>query len=143
LQHNISLSDIQTISADLDIFIRQERETNIFATNELKEYVISKLEESFQDSKKEIDMMSINAPNDLGAVQTFSFIWNTKEEKVMQLKSLLEESKTKISSLDDKCLFEALRINYAKGFSPSCKYILEQLIIVTPKPFPGKNNLVF
>jgi len=127
----------------LDIFIGQERETNIFATHELKEYVKSKLEESFQDTKKEIDMMLIDAPNDLGAVQTFSFIWNTKEEKVMQLKSLLEESKTKISSLDVKCLFEALRINYAKGFAPSCKYILEQAIIVTPKPFSGKNNLIF
>ncbi len=127
----------------MDIFIRQERETNIIATNELKEYVKSKLEESFQDTKKEIDMMSINAPNDLGVVQTFLFIWNTKEEKVMQLKSLLEESKTKISSLDVKCLFEALRINYAKGFAPSYKYILEQPIIVTPKPFSGKNNLIF
>jgi len=126
----------------LDIFIGQERETNIFATNELKEYVKSKLEESFQNSKKETGMMSINAPNDLGAVQIFSFIWKTKEEKVMQLKSLLEESKIKISSLDVKCLFEALRINYAKGFASSCKYILEQPIIITPKPFPGKNNLI-
>ena len=92
--------------------------------------------------KKETEMMPINVPNDLGAVQTFSFIWNTKEEKVMQLKSLLEESKIKISSLDVKFLFEALRINYSKGFAASCKYILEQPIIVTPKPFPGKNNLI-
>ena len=142
MQHDINLSVIRKISADLDTIAQQERETNVFAINELKEYVKSKLEESFQDAKNETNSKSIDPPIGLGVWQTLSFILKRKEEAVIQLSSLLEESKTKISNLDSKCLFETLKIIFTKGFVPACTYVLDQPIIITPKPYPGPNSKI-
>ena len=130
------------MSTDLNTIAQQERETNVFAINELKQYVKSKLKKSFQDAKYETNSKSIEPPIGLGVWQTLLFILKREEESVIQLSSLLEESKTKISNLDSKCLFETLRIIYAGEFVPACTYVLNQPIIITPKPYPGPKSKI-
>ena len=132
------------MSTDFDKIIQQERESDASATTELKEYVKSKLDESIEQAKSETYSRPINVPVDLGVMVNLSYILEQKGIAQSQLESLLEESKTRISKLDVECVLEALRINYASGFIPACQYVLNQPIIITPKPYSEmpKNNSI-
>jgi len=132
------------MSTDFDNLIQQERETDVSAITELKEYVKSKLDESCEQAKSEIYSRPINVPVNLGAIGNLSYILEQQSMAQSQLESLLKESKTKISKLDVEDVLEALRINYRSGFTPAFQYILNQPITITPKPYSemSKNNSI-
>jgi len=130
------------MSVDFDEMIKQERETDLFAAIELKEYVKSKLEESFQQVKSDTTINPANTPTNLGFVQGVFYSLEQQNVVESQLKSLLEESKIQISKLDVKYCLESLRINYTSGFIPACRYLLDQPISVIPKPWPFKRSKI-
>jgi len=132
------------MSADFDKIIQQERETDVSAITELKEYAKSKLEESFQQAKSETYSRPIKAPVNLGFIPTLDYILKKQTVNESKLEYLLKESKAKVSNLDVEDVLEALRINYRSGFTPACQYILNQPIIITPKPYSemSKNNSI-
>ena len=135
----------------MDNIIQQERETNSSATTALKEYVKSKLEESFQilineknsSTFQDICDLAVSGSKYIGGqtqaaeshITSISDRKNKKQIQYNEWKLLWEESKTRISLLDVECCLESLRINYTSGFFAACQYILDQPIIITPKPY--------
>gem|GEM_PF-5317199 len=140
----ISLSDIDKMSTDFDNLIQQERETDVSAITELKEYVKSKLDESCEQAKSEIYSRPINVPVNLGFIPTLDYIWKKQTVNELKLEYSLKESKARVSNLDVEDVLEALRINYRSGFTPAFQYILNQPITITPKPYSemSKNNSI-
>ena len=144
------LSDIDKTSEFLDDISQKERKTNTWASDEIKKYVQSKLEESFLKEKKDKVKSPIENLIDICFIATQSYILNQKEQAQSNLESTLdtankekiqidklelmwEEAKTRISLLGANQVLEALRINFQNGFVPTFQYLLEQKIPVGRK----------
>ncbi len=150
MQHDNILSDIDKISEFLDHFLEQERQTNTYASIEIKKYVQSKLEESFLKEKNDKVTSPVENLIEFSFIAAQSYILNQKEQAQSNLKSTLdtankekiqidklelmwEETKTRISLLGVNQVLEALRINFERGFGSACQYLLEQKIPVGRK----------
>lgn len=144
------LSDIDKTSEFLDDISQKERKTNTWASDEIKKYVQSKLEESFLKEKNDKVTSPIENLIDICFIATQSYILNQKEQAQSNLESTLdtankekiqidklelmwEETKTRISLLGVNQVLEALRINFQNGFVHAFQYLLEQKIPVGRK----------
>lgn len=134
----ITLSDIKEMSEELDDMMQKEKETDQFAAIKLKDYAQVKLEESFQNQKREINKKQISVPEDLGGLETLWFVHSKLGEESSKLDSFWAESKRKIFKLGTHQVLEALKINTVHGFIAACNYLLEQPITVVPKPCPQR-----
>lgn len=136
-QLRVTIHHVEKFSKDLDNFFYQERETNAIATKELKEYVQSKLEKSFREAKRRASPEFIIPPRNYNWLQVLDFNLQKQLEPEKEMSSLYKRTNSKIPSLDEVCLFEALRIIFSQGFESACKYVLCQPIVVVPRPYPG------
>jgi len=150
LQHDNILSDIDKTSKFLDHFLEQERQTNTYASTEIKKYVQSKLKESFLKEKDDKVTSPIENLIDIGFMAIQSYLLNQKEQAKSNLESKIdtankekiqtdklelmwEQVEIRISLLGVNQVLEALRINFEKGVMAAFQYLLEQKIPIGRK----------
>lgn len=135
---DISLSDIKELSAELDYMIQKEKKADQFAVVKIKDYVISRLEESFKKQKLKTNMQPLTASDGLGFIESFCNNYQQLNDKGSKLASLWSEAKSQIFKLDLQLVLEANRINKINGFVAACNFLLDQPIVVIPKSFPTR-----
>lgn len=124
------------MSAELDELMQMEKEADKFAVLQIKDYVKSRLEESFKNQKHKTNLQQVTSPGGFGFIESFCKNFQQLNEKDSELASLWSEAKKRIFKLELQFVLDAYKINKINGFIAACNYLLDQPIPIIPKRFP-------